>query len=329
MGESVYDAMQQKGNVVMHTTKTHRTRRQVLALLAGTSGTALLAACGNGRVATAKPAATATAAVAPTATRSPAVDAMQTLVIEAVDYGYRTSGSVTAGPVRVQLKNLGTEPHHAQFMLLNPGVTMEQFVAASKKGPEGTFPLVTFRGGPGAVAPMSQTEVVLDLPTGQYVISCFVESADHVAHVAKGMTLPLTVMPSSAPAPMPIPAATLTLVDFAFEMPTTLPAGRTYLQVVNKGPQIHEFNIVRLAPGKTLDDVKAFFDPAPGTPPPAGPPPALPIGGMNGLTPGQSGLAVLDLMPGQYAAVCNVPDQSVANGASHLHLGMIKGFAVP
>lgn len=126
----------------------------------------------------------------------------------------------------------------------------------------------------------------------------------------------------------PRPAATITLVDFAFEMPTTFPTGRTYLQVVNKGTQAHEFNIMRLLPGKTLDDVKAFFDPAPGSTPPAGPPPALPIGGMNGLTVGKMGLAVLDLTPGQYAALCNIPDQSVPNGASHLHLGMVKSFSV-
>ena len=34
----------------------------------------------------------------------------------------------------------------------------------------------------------------------------------------------------------------------------------------------------------------------------------------------------LDLQPGAYAAVCLVPDP--ASGQAHLHLGMVKAFAV-
>ena len=307
---------------------TTMSRRRALGLMAAGAGAALLAACGGGKAATetVKPAA-AGATPAALGTRS-AADGMQTLVIEAVDFGYKTMGSITAGPTRVQLKNLGAEPHHAQFMLLNPGVTLDQFGAAFKQGPGAAFPLVTFLGGPGAVAPTGQTEVLLDLPAGQYVLACFVEGQDHIAHAAKGMTLPLMVNPSTvAPAPLPTPAATIALVDFTFEIPPTLPAGRSLVRVMNKGPQPHEFNLVQLAPGKTLDDVKAFFDPMPGAAP-AGPPPGLPIGGMNALAPGKEGTAVLDLRPGNYAAICNVPDQSAPNGPSHLHLGMIKGFTV-
>jgi len=33
-------------------------------------------------------------------------------------------------------------------------------------------------------------------------------------------------------------------------------------------------------------------------------------------------------MPGDYVALCNVPDQSKPNGDPHVHLGMIKGFTV-
>jgi hypothetical protein len=47
---------------------------------------------------------------------------------------------------------------------------------------------------------------------------------------------------------------------------------------------------------------------------------------MTALSPGQRGIAVLDLMPGSYAVTCFVPD--AASGKSHLQLGMIAGFTV-
>ncbi len=49
---------------------------------------------------------------------------------------------------------------------------------------------------------------------------------------------------------------------------------------------------------------------------------------MNALSRGNSGIVVLDLKPGDYVALCNVPDQSKPNGDSHVHLGMIKAFTV-
>jgi hypothetical protein len=99
-----------------------------------------------------------------------------------------------------------------------------------------------------------------------------------------------------------------------------LPAGRSTLRVVNDGQQFHEIAVMRLAPGKTLDDAKGFFSA------PAGPPPFEPLGGMQGLDPGGSGYMTLDLQPGQYVAVCHIPDR--ASGKSHLSLGMIAGFTV-
>lgn len=140
------------------------------------------------------------------------------------------------------------------------------------------------------------------------------------------MPLKVTAAPTAA-VPAPAVSGTITLFDFNFTMPDTLPAGKSMYMVANTGAQFHEFNIVQIAPGKTLDDVKKFFD-APPTAPPAGPPPGVPAGGMQALTKGNTAIAVLDLTPGNYAAVCNVPDQSKPNGDSHLHLGMIKGFTV-
>ncbi len=249
---------------------------------------------------------------------------IQTMVIEAFDYGYKTLGSIPGGPTRVQMKNTGKDLHHAQFMLLNTGVTPDQLGAAFAKGPDAAFGLVTFPGGPGAILPGGNAEVILNLPEGQYMIACFIASADKIPHLAKGMLVPLKVTAAPAvAAPLPAVNGTITLFDFNFTMPDTLPAGKSMYTVANTGAQFHEFSVNQLPPGKTADDVKAYF-----AAPPSGPPPIIPMGGMNALTKGNTGIVVLDLTPGNYVAICNVPDQSKPNGDPHTHLGMIKGFTV-
>jgi hypothetical protein len=254
---------------------------------------------------------------------------IQTVVIEAFDYGYKTLGSLPGGLTRVQMKNTGKEDHQAQFMLLNAGVSLDQLGAAFQKGPDAAFGLVSLAGGPGAAAPGGASEVILDLKEGQYMIACFIPSpTDHLPHLAKGMLMPfkVTTAPAAA-APAPAVNGAITLFDFNFTMPDTLPAGRSMYTVTNTGAQFHEFAVNQLLPGKTADDFKAFFD-APPTAPPSGPPPSISAGGMQALTKGVPGTVVLDLKPGNYVAACNVPDQSKPNGDSHLHLGMMKAFTV-
>ncbi len=256
-----------------------------------------------------------------------ATGGIQTMVIEAFDYGFKTLGSIPGGPTRVQMKNTGKEVHHAQFMLPNPGVTPEQIVAAVQKGPDVLFASATWAGGPGVAQPGGSTEVILDLKEGQYMLACFVPGDDHIPHIAKGMMLPLTVTAPAVAAPTtPAVNGAITLFDFTITMPDTLPAGKSMYTVTNTGAQIHELIVIQIAPGKTADDVKAYFD-APRTAPP-GPLPGTFTGGMNALSHGGAGVVTLDLTPGTYAAICLIPDQSMPHGRSHLHLGMVKGFTV-
>jgi hypothetical protein len=48
---------------------------------------------------------------------------------------------------------------------------------------------------------------------------------------------------------------------------------------------------------------------------------------MNGLDVGLSGYAELELAPGNYVAICNIPSPK-GNGAPHFMLGMVQGFTV-
>lgn len=322
-------------------TGTMTTRRRFLAMVATSAGAAL-AACGGGKATdTPLPGTTTTTPFVVTATATGTVGAgpaslaasavpgsgidatpAPLLAIEAVEYGFRTNGSVAAGTTMVQMKNLGQEDHQAQFLRLNDGVTPAQ-VQDALKDPRTLGRLTTLVGGPGTIGARGMSAAMMDLKEGRYLLACFVPDRDEVSHAAKGMVLPLMVTAATgAGMPMPATQGTVTMKEFSFALSTSaLPTGRSMVAVTNEGAQPHEFAVLRLMPGKTAADVTRYF-----TAPPAGPPPFVAAGGLTALSPGQRGIAALDLTPGGYAAVCFLPD--AASGKEHLQLGMIAGFVV-
>ncbi len=249
--------------------------------------------------------------------------AIPEIKVEAVDYSFKAPESATAGWTRVTLTNSGTEPHHVQFLRLNDGVTLQQFEDALNKAEGPALAMTTLVGGVGAVHPGGTASSVIDLPAGEYAIVCFITSpSDNMAHHAKGMIKGLTVKAGDgAVAAEPKSDLSVHLKDYTFEMPDKLPAGRVTIQVVNDGPELHEFNILQLQDGKTADDVTKFLGGA------GGPPPFAPVGGMNGLAVGAKGYAELNLAPGKYVAICNIPSPK-AQGHPHFMLGMVKEFTV-
>ncbi len=247
--------------------------------------------------------------------------AIPNLVVKAHDYRFELPETISAGLVRVTLSAHGKEPHHVQFARLNDGVTFEQFVAELQKGPEGTaMTLITFPGGAGAVDPGMDASVIIDFAPGNYVLLCLVPSPDGVPHIAKGMVTPLTVLESKQQYAEPEAQATVKLLDFSFALPSEIKAGKQLWQVVNEGTQPHEINFMKLAEGKTMDDIMAWMHN------PTGAPPFSNVGGYNGIDPQKVGWMELDLTPGQYVAICHIPDP--ASGKPHDALGMVLPFAV-
>lgn len=252
---------------------------------------------------------------------------LPTLDIESFDYGYRTVGTVPAGMTLVRQRNTGNEGHHVQFIRLRDGVTPLQVGAAFMgSNAEAAIAMLTLNvGGPGAVGPGGTSEAIINLQAGTHFLVCYIPSPDGTPHLAKGMVLPLqvTAAPMIALAPrLPETVGTVVMNDFSFQLPaSTVPPGRSYWNVTNEGVQPHEFIVARLQPGKTPADITRFF-----AGPPMGPPPYTPVGGMQGLERGMSGIAVLDLPAGEYAAVCNIPDPMTRK--AHLLLGMIAGLTV-
>jgi len=78
--------------------------------------------------------------------------------------------------------------------------------------------------------------------------------------------------------------------------------------------------VFKLNAGVTMEQFQAFMASGQGEPP------GVEHGGMQGLTVGNAGWLHLDLEPGNYVALCFIPDS--ASGKLHAELGMVMPFSV-
>ena len=113
----------------------------------------------------------------------------------------------------------------------------------------------------------------------------------------------------------------MTLADYSFTTSGALKSGHHTIKVTNNGPQGHEVAVIRILPGKKLEDLDKFiYGPATGTAP------GNALGGIAGLSPGNSAYFEVDLTPGNYVLICFVPDAK--DGKPHMMHGMVKEFKV-
>ena len=246
------------------------------------------------------------------------------VVIRALDYAFEAPDQIEAGITSFTLENAGQEPHHAQIARLQDGKTIDDLTTALQNpNPGPAFALLEQVGGPGTIGPGTRSaRVTLNRRQGTYVLICFIGSPDGVPHFAKGMLKPMQVVAATGqPASEPTTDGTIILRDFAFVLPSNIPAGMQTWKIVNEGPQPHEMGLLRLTPGTTAADALAFFQG-----PPSGPSPFESLGGMQGLNVGSSGWLTVDLQPATYVAVCLIRDP--ASGKSHAGLGMVAEFEV-
>jgi hypothetical protein len=267
------------------------------------------------------------AADAPPASAAPAVSegvpaAPATVTITATDYKLELPARIPAGVVAIHLVNHGKELHQAQLVRLDDGKTADDLMAAAKRqGPPPTW--AKFMGGPNGVAPGQETTSMSSLEPGHYVAVCLIPGPDEVPHVMKGMMQPFEVTPGEGALAQATPAAdTVTLVDYGFKLSRPLAPGQHTILVENSGAQPHELVLLRLAPGKTVQDFGAWAT----TGKQKGPPPAMPLGGIAVLEKGGSGRFSVELTPGEYGLICFVPDGK--DGKPHLMHGMESQFKV-
>lgn len=252
---------------------------------------------------------------------APAAEAT-TITVTAKDFSFDAPTKVPAGAVAVHLVNQGSQLHHSQLVKLEDGKTMKDLAQAMKTpGPPPSW--VKFVGGPNAVVPGKEATTTSVLEPGHYAMICFIPGADGVSHVNKGMAREFDVTDSeagTAAASLPQPDVTVKLVDYGFEPSQPLSAGRRTILVDNVGPQPHELVLLKLAPGKKVEDFAGWAEHM------KGPPPGEPIGGVVFLDKGGKATFTADLEKGDYGFMCFYPDHK--DGKPHLAHGMMQTITV-
>ena len=102
------------------------------------------------------------------------------------------------------------------------------------------------------------------LEPGSYVWICPVEDEAGEPHFGKGEVKSFAVhavAPGADPAAAPEADATVRLLDFSFEVPAPLTAGKHTVRVENAGVEPHDLVLMKLAPGKTIEDVERWLNP--------------------------------------------------------------------
>lgn len=114
---------------------------------------------------------------------------------------------------------------------------------------------------------------------------------------------------------------TFTASDSGFTGPEEIAAGWVRIDLTNEGQEGHHIQLVRLAEGKTPDDLKAALTADPESYPDW----AEPFGGPNSPDPGGTTSTIVYLEMGSYALIDFIPD---AEGVPHFQNGLIKALTV-
>jgi hypothetical protein len=241
--------------------------------------------------------------------------------IVATDFAFEMPDTVLGGVVIMNLENRGQELHHVTLVKLDEGKSIENFMAAMQQpGPPPSW--AHFVGGPNPAGPGQTISAASILTPGNYLAICFIPSPDGAPHVAKGMVRPFTVTGADSIAAVLPPAAdTIKLTDYDFKPSRPLTRGKHSFIVQNAGPQAHEIVVVKLGPGKTIEDFGKWAEGGL-----KGPPPASPVGGVAAMDAGRTAQFTADLTPGDYGMICFIPD--LKDGKPHLAHGMMKSFKV-
>jgi len=254
--------------------------------------------------------------------RSPSHQAAaEPLRVVANDYAYgKAFDTLQAGWHAFRVVNEGRQPHMAVFARLDSGKTLADVVAAIKSKTPASW--VREVGGINAVLPGDSLTSALDLPAGSYVIACFVVDSSGKYHILDGMISTFTVADTGLPAiPEPVGSDTVGLTSFriTFTAPPTAGPHVYRVENVDTTAMNHDFVLVRLLAGKSRQDVFDWMTTM------RGPAPFTVAGATTGMAPGLHDFVWVDLVPGDYLALCLM---SAPDGKRHYEHGMVANFSV-
>lgn len=258
--------------------------------------------------------------------------------LASVDQAFQAPDTILAGWTTFRFANHGNDVHYAHIVGLESGRTVQELVdayaeAIRTSGPRPTW--VTRFGGPGGVAPGDSATVTQYLEPGQYLWICPVEDRSGHPHFATGEFKSFVVHAADGVvadrAAGPEATMVVRLMDFAFTLDAPAP-GRHTIRVENAGVEPHDLVLMRLAPGRTLEDVGAWLNPEGarradqgGEPPPSLASVGTMAGGIAAIRPGMAAYFEAEFTPGEYVLICMA---TAPDGRSHIEHGMIQQISV-
>lgn len=275
------------------------------------------------------------------------------LEIRSTGLDFTAPSEVPSGWTTVRFDNASSMIHFAALQRLPEGVGLAdqqrevapvfqegydllaagEFEAADAKFGElpAWFGEVVFFGGPGLTSAGHASEVIVDLRPGRYLIECYVKTGG-VFHSYNpdpdvyGMIFELTVSDDGNGAAAPVSTAELTISsEGGIQGPDVLQPGRQVVAVNFEDQTVHEHflghdvHVVRVEDDLDLEQAAEWMNwTLPGSL--ETPAPVEFLGGIGEMPAGETGYLVLDLEPGEYAWVAEVPDPAGK--------GMLKTFTV-
>ncbi|MEO7368230.1 MAG: hypothetical protein ABIZ36_09755 [Gemmatimonadaceae bacterium] len=253
---------------------------------------------------------------------------------------FQAPDTIIAGWTTFRFANHGDDIHYAHIVRLDSKRTVPELLEAYALAirTSGARPAWVKRfGGPGGAAPGDSSNVTEYLEPGSYVWICPVEDSSGTPHFSKGEFTTFVVRATSpnatGQASAPVASAGIRLTDFTFTLEAPLKAGHQTISVQNGGMQPHDLVMLKLAPGKTLDEVRRFLNPERARRPDEASQPhpsfeSLVAKGGGGIAAIASGMKVFfaaDLPAGDYVLACMA---TAPDGRSHIEHGMIQQIRV-
>ena len=252
--------------------------------------------------------------------------------IKAEDFAFTAPPTFPSGWVKLRFDNQGAETHFVMILELPEGVTFDDyvtdvgkpfndlyklyrageldqgafFVQLTEAVPEWIF-TARRAGGPGFTAPGGQSETMIHLTPGDYIIECYVRTMAEgdTFHNHQGMLRPLIVTAEDSGMVAPEADVEITLSNYTLTVEGDLTAGshvaRVEVQEDPEGLVFHNVHLVKLDDGTSAETVAGWMNWVDAMLPPA---PAHFLGGAGQASAGgEASYLSFDLEPGRYAWV--------------------------
>jgi hypothetical protein len=249
------------------------------------------------------------------------VSAAHEVEIIGVDYAFKVPADIPAGPTTFRFRNDGKVAHELNISLLKKGATLQQFMDARKgRAPGNAYREATVGVLLAAPGHRASAGLVTNLLPGRtYVLICIDKGNPKAKpHFAMGMFSALTVASRAAPPVPGMPIDTIIGSEYAYRYPRILVAGHHRFAFVNSGTVRHEFVMLLLKRGITLQQMLDVQNSGGNVDP------MIEDGiGVLHTPPGTSPLGILDvdMLPGrEYTIICTLANDE--KSPSHAMLGM-------